>query len=101
MIILDKHRDTLKKLNERFGTKEQLDMLVEKMGILTTKIHRYNRKINKAKNEDDRKKLQSECEEAMAHVLVLMEQVGYSFDESNIGRFAEQKITKTKEKLSF
>ncbi len=101
MIILEKHRDTLKKFNELYGTKEQLDMLVEKMGVLTTKIHRYNRKINKCKTEDERKKLQSECEEAMAHVLVLTEQIKLIFDESSISRFAEQKITKAKEKLSF
>lgn len=99
MIILDKHRDTLKKFVEIFGTTDQLNKLVEEMGHLTATIHRYNRKINKCKNEEERKALQSDCEDKLAQVLVLTEQAKLILDESNISRFAEQHINKTKQKI--
>lgn len=98
--MLDKFRDTLKKFVEIYGTKDQLNMLVEKMGKLTSAIHRYNRKIDKCKTEDDRKALQNQAEQALAEVLVLAEQAKIIFDERNIANHAELQINKTKSKLT-
>lgn len=100
MITLDTHRDVLKKFVNIYGSIGQLDMLSEKMAVLSQKIHRYKRKINKCKTEDERKSLESDCEKALADVFIFAEQALLIFNEANVNRSVEQAITKQKEKLT-